>query len=590
LDVLKELQRIDPSVPVIILTAHISPDRTVGSLIKGAFTYLTKPYNREELRQTLRRAIGVKELAVKAERAEHLLTESEDRFRSLVESATDAIVLSDRSGRILSWNQAASRMFGFTTQEALGQPLTLLMPARYRRAHEEGLRNIEATGKSRIIGKMIELHGLRKDGTEFPIELSLATWKTRHGSFYSGIIRDISERKRTEQALKQLEHHHTLILNQAGEGIYGLDLDGHTTFVNPSAAMMLGYRVEELLGQPMHALLHHSKADGTPYPVEACPIYAAIRDGQVHRIENEVFWRKDGSSFPVEYVSTPIMDGRALLGAVIVFRDISERIRSEQAIRRSEQLLRNVADNTTAVIYVKDLDGRFLFVNRRFEQIFRLTSEEVIGRTNHDIFPKAFADAFRAHDVEVLNRKMAIEYEEVAPHEDGVHTYLSIKLPLCDESGVPYATCGISSDITERKRMEEVLRKQKMQLRLALNAVDIGNWDWDLLTGRIFWSFQVRRFLGMPDHGHPLSQQDWLARVHPDDRDRFGLALLRIKEQEHDDLVLEHRISGASGTTVRVVWTGQLIRDREKRPLHILGTFGAIEEGQHQESSVSPLK
>jgi len=325
LEVLREVQRRDATLPVIIVTAHIAQERTIGSLAKGAFAYLTKPYNTEELRQNLLRAIGVKELAVKVERAEQSLTESEHRFQSLVESATDAIVVANGRGIIVSWNRAASRLFGYATDEVVGQALTVLMPTRYRQAHEKGLARIETTGEGRVMGSVVELHGLRKNGEEFPIELSLATWKTATGSYYSGIIRDISDRKKAAQALEKLQHQHTLILTQAGEGIYGLDMDGNTTFVNPSAASMLGHRVEDLVGRNMHDLLHHSKPDGTPYPVEDCPIRASIRDGQVHRMVDEVFWRKDGTSFPVEYVSTPIREADRVVGAVIVFRDITAR-------------------------------------------------------------------------------------------------------------------------------------------------------------------------------------------------------------------------------------------------------------------------
>jgi PAS domain S-box-containing protein len=1101
-EVLKEMQQLDASVPVVILTAHISPERTVGSLIKGAFGYLTKPYNREELRQTLRRAVGVKELAVKAERAEHLLIESEDRFRSLVESATDAIILADGHGTIVSWNRAASVLFGYAADEVIGRPLTILMPVRYRRGHQEGIARMESTGKSRVIGSVIELHGLRKDGMEFPIELSLATWKTSAGSFYSGIIRDISQRKQTEQALKQLEHQHTLILDQAGEGIYGLDLSGRTTFVNPSAAWMLGYQVAELLGQPMHEVVHHTHAGGGSYPREACPIYSAMQDGLVHRVDDDIFWKKDGTSFPVEYVSTPIHEGREIVGAVVVFRDMTERRqaqrameesqrrfrqlaehinevfwitdptknqiiyispayeriwmrsceslyasphswldavhpedrdrvrnaaftketlgtydeeyrivrpdgsvrwiwdraypvqdregqvyrvvglaedittkkeveaalaeserkyrvlfddnpsmyfmvnaegtvlsvnrfgasrlgyrpdeligrsvfgvfheqdreaardnldaclsnpgqmmswelrkirkngamiwvketaqavqdeerrpvvlivcedissmkkaeralreseefknqifrssadcikvldlngrilfmneagrdlleldattvvetmlwtdfwegadrdaavaalaaakaggtgtmigssptrsgvrkwwdvrvtpvlgegkrpvrllaisrditrhreyeealraseerlelvihgsndgfwdgrvlpdqpwysprtpvwyspriksmlgysdgefpdvleswasrlhpedrgpvfealrahieerkpydmeyrlktkqgdyhwvrargqavwdaggrvvrmsgslqstmdrrRAEEAARRGEHLLRTLADNTTAVIYVKDVEGRFLLVNRRFEQLFRLSNEQIIGRTNHDIFPAAFADAFRANDLEVLTRKRTIEYEESAPHHDGPHTYLSIKFPLCDEAGEVYATCGISTDITERKRMEEALRTHEAQLRLALKAADVGIWNWDLLTGRLFWSSQVTRFFAMDRTGESLTVTDWLARVHPDERDEFAAALIRVKEQPGDDVLLGHHVLCQDGAARRVVWTGQIMRDRSRQAIHILGTFGTSDEQIDQESNV----
>ena len=113
---------------------------------------------------------------------------------------------------------------------------------------------------------------------------------------------DVEALVRHSQAV---ERQSALVLTAAGEGIYGLDTHGRTTFVNPAAGRMLGWSAEELIGQPMHAVLHHSYPDSTVYPREACPIYAAFKDGQVHRVEDEVFWRKDGSSFPVEYTSTP---------------------------------------------------------------------------------------------------------------------------------------------------------------------------------------------------------------------------------------------------------------------------------------------
>ena len=147
---------------------------------------------------------------------------------------------------------------------------------------------------------------------------------------------DATERKRAEETLEQLRRQNELILDAAGEGIYGLDLQGNTTFVNPAAARMIGWEAEELIGKPQHDILHHSKADGTPYPKEECPIYAAFHDGAVHHVTDEVFWRKDGTSFPVEYISTPIRDERGkLVGAVVTFKDITERKRAEEALRNA---------------------------------------------------------------------------------------------------------------------------------------------------------------------------------------------------------------------------------------------------------------
>lgn len=126
-----------------------------------------------------------------------------------------------------------------------------------------------------------------------------------------------------------------LILDAAGEGIYGLDLQGRCTFVNPAAARMTGHSVEELLGNSMHDVVHHSHSNGCAYTREQCPIYAALADGMIRNVVDEVFWRKDGSPFPVEYTSTPIYDDGALVGAVVVFRDITIRRQTEERLRRA---------------------------------------------------------------------------------------------------------------------------------------------------------------------------------------------------------------------------------------------------------------
>jgi formate hydrogenlyase transcriptional activator len=143
----------------------------------------------------------------------------------------------------------------------------------------------------------------------------------------------IAEWQRVERFFREIERENQLILRAAGEGIYGVNADGKTTFVNPAAERMLGWKAEELVGRPMHPTVHHTHSDGTHYHDEDCPIYAAFRDGAVHHVENEVFWRKDGSKFWVEYTSTPIRERGNVVGAVIVFRDVTQRREADEKLR-----------------------------------------------------------------------------------------------------------------------------------------------------------------------------------------------------------------------------------------------------------------
>jgi PAS domain S-box-containing protein len=712
LAVLKEAHRLDPSVPIVIVTADISRDRTVGSLMEGAYAYLTKPYDREELRHTLRRAIGVKDLAVKVERAEHLLSQSEERFRSLVNLATDAIVMADHRGFIISWNRSATKLFGYANEEVIGQPLTLLMPARYHHAHEQGLARMESTGQGRVMGSVIEVHGLKKDGKEFPIELSLTTWKSTEAAYYSGIIRDISERKKAELAVQESQDRFRQLTKHIREVFWMTDpAKQQMLYISSGYERIWGRSCESLYDSPqswldtihpedrarvLEAALHKQmvgtydeqyrilRPDGAirwisdrAYPIRdssgivyrivglAGDITDQVRTQEVLRVSEERlelviqgshdgFW--DGQVLPDEPWSSPrtpvwwsprvktmlgytdeefpdILEswasrlhpedaGRvfAALTAHIErrapydeeyrlltkageygwfhargqavwdetgrmtrmagsLRDVTDRKQVEDALRRNEQLLQDVINNATTHIYVKDTDGRYLLTNRQFRQVFSLTTDQVIGHTDHEIFPKDIADTFRANDVTVLERNTPMEFEEYAPQTDGLRTHISVKFPLCDHSGNPYATCGISSDITERMRIEHRLRTLEEQRHLALTPAEVGTWHWDLQTGRFLWSSQVDRFLGLSDGARPRTQNDWLALVYREDRESMARTMRQTMDQPGTDVTFKHRVMRPDGSVQWCVWTGEIIRDRDGKALHILGTVRATDPG-----------
>jgi diguanylate cyclase (GGDEF)-like protein/PAS domain S-box-containing protein len=158
----------------------------------------------EELNGLRLEVLNLKESEARLKQTEKNLRENEDKFRTIAQTAVDAIILADVHGNIIFWNESALRIFGYTEEEIAGKPLTILMPEQYIDAHQKGLQRIKSTGKSRYIGKTTEMHALRKNGDVFPIELSVAMWKSGEDYYYSGILRDITKRKKLESKLETL--------------------------------------------------------------------------------------------------------------------------------------------------------------------------------------------------------------------------------------------------------------------------------------------------------------------------------------------------------------------------------------------------
>ncbi|BAZ93334.1 transcriptional regulator [Thiohalobacter thiocyanaticus] len=176
--------------------------------------------------------------------------------------------------------------------------------------------------------------------------------------------------KSIELVFSEFERQNQLILNAAGEGIYGVDTEGRTTFANPAAERMLGWKAEDMIGRNIHTLIHHSHADGCCYPAHECHIFAAFRDGKVRHVDNEVFWRKDGKAIPVEYTSTPIMEEGRIVGAVVIFRDISER-------RQAEERLRAALDQVQQLKRKLELENAYL----QEEYLAEHNYKEIVGRS-----------------------------------------------------------------------------------------------------------------------------------------------------------------------------------------------------------------
>jgi len=394
------------------------------------------------------------------------LAQSEERFRSVAQSANDAIISADSAERILTWNKGARMIFGYTEEEVVGKPLTLLMSERDRGAHRKGLEQVRASGETGGSGSTIELHGLRKDGNEFPLEISLATWDAGGNTFYSGIVRDITERKRAEEAIRQSEEYFRLLVaNVKDYAILMLDPDGHVVSWNAGAERIKGYQAGEIIGQHFSRFYFPEDIHGGKPEHE---LKVAATEG---RFEDEG-WRvrKDGTRFWANVIITAIRDEAGTLrGFSKVTRDVTERKRAEEEFRKSEEKYRTLFDSvdegvcTIEVLFdgnEKPIDYRFLEVNPSFEKQTGIQSAP--GRRMREIAPLHEESWFEIYGRIALTGESA-RFENQAVQLGRWYEVYALRVGEPKERQVAI----LFKDITERKRTEEAIKIFNEQLQVA---------------------------------------------------------------------------------------------------------------------------
>jgi PAS domain S-box-containing protein len=322
------------------------------------------------------------------------------------------------------------------------------------------LANIERMQRGEE-GDEIEFRVIRPDGETRWVMSHAAPVRNEQGEIYRiiGVAQDVTGRRLAEQALREREEQLRLLLDSTGEGIYGLDRDGRCTFCNQAAARLLGYEhPEELVGQNMHQLSHHTRPDGSPYPAEECPILRAFHKHEAAHVQDEEFWRADGTSFPVEYWSYPIRRDGAIIGAVATFMDTTERRRVQEALEDGEALFRKLTEASFDGIALTD-NGVVTTANRGFAEMFGCTLEEVIGRPVLDFVAEESRDA--------VQRQIAADlegtYELVGQRKDGRKIFLEATARMHNTRGRRGRLTALR-DLTEKRALENQFHQaQKME-------------------------------------------------------------------------------------------------------------------------------
>jgi PAS domain S-box-containing protein len=402
---------------------------------------------------------------------------AENAYRKPIEEAMLAgVAAADFVGKLIYVNSAFCKMVGWTEEELIGA-----MPPHPFWPPEE-IKNItdDFQGRRSALKEHTEseYRFQRRNGERFSVLVRSSILNDGHGNKI-GIVStftDITNQKLSESKL--LESHNLLksIIDGTTDAIHLRDLEGRYLMINTSGARFLGKSPEEIIGKHMSEFFSHEFVRKFEELDQK-----TLKSDKIETGENKI---------TINGVDHIFLTTRGLLrnhenkitGFFGISRNITEKKLAENILQQSEERLAAVIDNSTSVIHMKDLSGKYLLINKKFEDLFHISKKDIIGKTSYDVFPIEIAAKLRANDQKVIKNKIPIEFDETVPQDDGLHDYLSVKFPLLDNKGEVYAICGIATDITDRKSREEDQMKIEKLESLGLLAGGIAHDFNNILT------------------------------------------------------------------------------------------------------------
>ncbi len=504
-----------PKVPVVVLSGLSDEAVAINAVQEGAQDYLVKgSIDRDLLVRSLRYAIERQHFGV-------ALRESESRYRLLADNAADTIWTIDMKGRITYISPSAKRLFGYSVDEIMALKIReLLTPDSAEIARK--VINEEMTRKganSQDSHRSVLLEHVHKDGSTFWTEVMISLQRDKQGKLIGiqGVTRDITERKKAEEALRESEEKYRLHFENVSDVIFSYNREFRILSMSPSVKQMLGYSPEELIGKRF-----------TDLNILAPECLELALSNALHTLEGErvttgeyIFITKDGSRRYGELSpASPLVADGKVVAVLSVGRDITERKQIEEALRQSEERYRELVEKANDIIYTHDMAGNFTSINKAGEQVIGYMRDEILGMNISQVLTPESLELARKMTSRKVNPGGSTQYEIEIAAKDGHRVLLEVSTRLILEGDKPVSVQGIARDITKRKDMERQLRQREQGYLILLESTHDSIIVVDAETLKVV--FGNRRFalmFGFDPVLHDAVGVNLLDFIYPEDRE-----------------------------------------------------------------------
>ena len=520
-------------------------------------------------------------------RATEALQESERRFSDMLGNVELVSLMLDRKARITYCNDYLLRLTGRQRDEVMGRDwFELFLPPE---TFDELRSLYAALLADQPSAWHYENEILTRSGGRRMIRWNNSVLRSVSGEVIgtASIGEDMTERKQAEEQLRRQLEFTKVITGSLGEGVYALDSEACVTFMNPAAERLLGWREADLLGKKMHDAIHFQSPDGTSLSAADCPLLGVFRSGETVQVEDDVFTRADGTMFPITYTASPILRNGRASGAVLAFRDITERKLAVDALAISEKRYRELVDNGLGLICTHDLDGKLLSVNPAAAHSLGYAPAEMVGKNLIDYISPIHRAIF-PHYLKRIAAEPNLSGLMNLQNRAGEERIWMYRNSRIGEAGDAYVL-GYAQDVTEQKKIETELKQRELELIEAQHIALIGSWEWDIARNKTSWSTALYSIYGIRQEDLVPSNEGYLSLVHPDDRERVSGEIAKVL-QDGQGSACDHRIIRPDKSVRHHHVNVKIALSDDGQPIKLFGTAQDITDRVYLENELKEAR